>query len=136
MLSFSAQRIGSLAFCTSTAISSAANAEVANSSAKASTLARRIHIPGIHLHRQIIEPPHDGVRVLPLVMHQGLALAQRPIVAEVAQRMTARYAGAGDVTLDRGKFKRQRCDRLRQPGKRLGLEALHIDFDECWKSVP
>src|ERR1043165_3241057 len=104
-LSFSAQRTGSLAFCTSTANSSSANAGVAAiSSAKTKLRANRIHIPGIRLHGQRIEPPHNVIRALPLRMHQRLALAERRIVAEVLQRLTARHAGARHVTLDRGKF--------------------------------
>src|SRR3954452_7632961 len=109
--------MGSLAFWTSTASSSEANAEAANSSASATKLTRRIHIPGIRFHRQAIEPPHDCVRALPVIVHHCLALAQRGIVADVPQRLTARYARAGDLTLHRGKFKRQRRHRLRQAGE-------------------
>src|SRR4051812_5088192 len=63
-------------------------------------------------------------------MHQRLTLAERLIVAEVPQRLTARHAVAGDVTLDRGKFERERRNRPRQAGERLGLKALHVDLDE------
>ena len=66
--------------------------------------AHRIHIPGIRLHRQTIEPANDRVRALPVIVHQRLAFAQRSIVAKVSKRLTAQNAGARHVTLDRGKF--------------------------------
>src|SRR5437016_4637832 len=109
---------------TSTAMSSAANAPLASINAKAAaTLMRRIHVPGIRLGRQCIEPAADLVRVLPLVMHKLLALAECRIVAGKPQCCAALHARARHVALDCGKFERQRGDRPRQPGKRLGLEA-------------
>ena len=44
--------------------------------------------------------------------------------------------GLRDITLDRGEFERQRRNRLRQPGERLGLEALDVDLDEGRRAVP
>ena len=35
-----------------------------------------------------------------------------------------------DVALDRGELERECRNRLRQPGERLGLEALHVDLHE------
>src|SRR5882724_11436448 len=84
-LSVSAHSDGVEAFCTSTARSSAACAAVAISSTNAQ-LAARIHIPGIRLHRQRIEPATDRLCTLPVIVRELLALAQGGIVAGVAER--------------------------------------------------
>src|ERR1043165_5611428 len=105
MLSFSAHSEGSLALTTSTARSSAASAGHAIKATRQLSK-RRIHIAGVRLHRQAIEPTPDRLRALPVFMRQGLALAQGRIVADVAQLLATHEAGVRDTALDRGKFKR------------------------------
>src|ERR1043165_10013558 len=110
MLSFSAHRIGWLALTIAAASSSAASAGHV-SRAKTQLSTHRIHVPGIGLDRQRVEPAADRVGALPRIMHQPLAFAQGRIVAEVAERAATGEAGLRDAALDRGKFERQRRDR-------------------------
>src|SRR6267154_5886270 len=138
MLSVSAHSVGVLAFCTSTATSSAAKAGAANAAntmASAALRTRRIDVPGIGTRRQRRKPAADRVNALPVVMHHLLALAQRRIVARGTERDATGEAGLRDIALNRGEFERQRRNRLCQSAERFGLEALDVNLHEGRRAV-
>src|SRR5713226_9689115 len=63
---------------------------------------QRVDIAGIGLIRQRREPAPDLPGALPFAVREGLALAERRVVAPIAERRAALDAGCREVALNGG----------------------------------
>src|SRR6266853_4471880 len=65
---------------------------------------QRVDIAGIGLIRQRREPAPNLLGALPFAVREGLALAERRVVAPIAERRAALDAGCREVALDGGEL--------------------------------
>ena len=140
-MSFSAQSVGSLAFCTSTATSSAACAsrrEEQRDSSAASAVTPRAHTHPRNWHPSAAPSSQRAIVLsgLPVSMRQasGSRPARHCSARSRARRSASRQACATSrwIVVNSNE---SAARGLVKPGERLGLEALDVDLHEGRRAV-